>query len=103
MKVKMKQNIKLAAADASLQKAVLHGMFEGCEVGTDIWEYIESAQLSKSATELCFGPGNRDPETVEEEREKWEKNIEFGAIYMGGHEAAELLIKAVRDAILNKL
>lgn len=97
------KNIKLAAADASIQKAVLEGLFDGCEVGTDIWEYIEGAKLSDSAKKLCFGPNTSEPETVEEEQNKEEENIKFGAIYYGGYEAVCVLIKAVRDAILKKL
>jgi len=97
------KNIKLAAADASVQKAVLDGLFDGCEVGTDIWEYIESAELSDSAQKLCFGPNTSDPETAEEEEAQEEENIKFGAIYYGGYEAVCALIKAVHDAILKKL
>ncbi len=101
---KMKKNIKIAAENSKVQIAVLKAMFDGCEAGTDIWEYIDSADdIPSQINDLLYGPNCKDPETPEEEVRMMQENANFGAIYYGGHEAAVLLINAVKDNILKKL
>lgn len=104
LSAKIKRNIKLAAQQVSVQKALLNAMFHGCEYGTDIFEYLDSnAKLSGIALELIYGPKHGDPKTPEEESDWEDQNIKFGAIYYDGHEAAIKLINQVKKNISKKL
>jgi len=104
--LKIKKNIKEAAQDASVQKAILNSMFDGRDENF-VFEYMfqpaEWKKLSSRALDLIFGPKRDQPNTEDEEDEFEDQNIKFGALYYASYDTVFKLIEQVKKNIIKKL
>lgn len=103
----MNKYAKLVANNKKIQKAVLTAMFDGCERGTDIWEYI-GGDYPNHIFKMLYGLSKKDNEALnniesfEEEREILDRT-DYDCLYNGANAAAVELIDAVKVAILYKM
>jgi hypothetical protein len=104
----MNKYLVIVACNTNIKRAIVSAMFEGCDIGTDVWEYIEGYEYPDHITKMLYGLSQEDriamanAETRKEEQEI-EDRIDPDALYLGGNAVIAKLIGIVKDKVLNKI
>lgn len=105
---KTKEYVKTVSAHKGVQTFIVEAMFGGCEVGTDIWEYVPSdLVLPEHIHRMIFGLTPAECEQLDqaddpEEASKIDALTDTDCIYF--HPAASsLLIEEVKNRILESV
>jgi hypothetical protein len=106
MDPKVLVHIKIVATDKVLQQAFLDGLFDGCEIGSDMWEYLEGKPYCPLTLQILYGPHwGKEATTPEEERQREMECYQSGALYFSpepAHKIMEALAKEIRQQLRPK-